>query len=108
MRKMRKFHIKFEPIADDEDIDIKLLDLRSKLGGKPDWEQQDETPNCPLCKHLMVFIGQIDSIAHDEEHNPTRVNAIFGNSDYMFGDVGMIYIFFCFDCLESKSIFQSS
>jgi hypothetical protein len=26
--------------------------------------------------------------------------------DYMFGDVGMIYVFFCFDCCHTASLMQ--
>jgi hypothetical protein len=53
----------------------------------------------------MVFIAQIDSINHDAEYNPHRVDCL-SDQKYMFGDVGMIYVFFCFDCLESTSIMQ--
>jgi hypothetical protein len=39
------------------------------------------------------------SIEHENKHNPLSKPAL-GHQHYMFGDVGMIYIFFCFDCLQ--------
>lgn len=73
---------------------------RTKLGGKPDWLQGDETPICPECNERETFICQIDSIddvvREDEEGTPA----------YMFGDAGMIYVFFCFACGETHSVFQ--
>lgn len=74
---------------------------RTKLGGKPDWLQADETPICPDCGEPETFICQIDSIddvVRDDEE---------GTQTYMFGDSGMIYVFFCFACGETDSVFQS-
>ena len=79
---------------------------RTKLGGEPDWEQGDELPECPSCFQAMSFVAQIDSIEHWSKSNPHSRNPIEAKQDFMFGDVGMIYVFFCFDCLESKSVFQ--
>ncbi|MCZ7647075.1 MAG: YwqG family protein [Planctomycetota bacterium] len=81
------------------------MGLRTKLGGKPDWEQGDEYPNCPDCKEEMVFIAQIDSIEHESEYNPLSKSAL-GHQDYMFCDVGMIYVFYCFGCNEAKAVTQ--
>lgn len=39
----------------------------------------------------MSFYGQLDSV----------------NDDYVLGDCGIIYVFVCFDCLETKSVLQS-
>ena len=75
---------------------------RSKLGGKPDWIQSDYTPDCPSCSDPMHFVYQIDSIDHvlrDNWSNGERPT-------YMFGDAGMIYVFFCFECSETESVFQ--
>ena len=82
------------------------LGLRSKLGGEPDWEQTDETPTCPGCKSAMTFVAQLDSISHDSPKNPHRIDCLSDEPKYMFGDVGLIYVFFCFDCLETLAIFQ--
>jgi len=32
-----------------------------RLGGYPDWWQQPETPDCPLCGRLMFYVGQVDA-----------------------------------------------
>ena len=80
--------------------------LRTKLGGEPTWEQGEEHPECPSCFTKMSFVGQIDSIEHWSNKNPNSVNPLKGEQDFMFGDVGLIYVFFCFDCLQSKSVFQ--
>jgi len=54
----------------------------------------------------MTFVAQIDSIEHDEQHNPHRVDCLSEKQQFMFGDVGMLYVFFCFECLETTSIMQ--
>jgi hypothetical protein len=79
---------------------------RTKLGGTPDWIQDDETPGCVDCGNAMTFVAQIDSIEHQNRHNPHSVEAGTPQQRWMFGDVGMIYLFFCFECFETSSIFQ--
>ncbi len=64
---------------------------RHKLGGTPDFIQPSEWPTCPGCGAKMTFYGQLDSI----------------NDEFCIADVGMIYVFLCFDCYESTSIVQS-
>jgi len=81
------------------------LGLRTKLGGEPDWIQGDETPICPSCQQKMTFVAQIDSIEDSNPYNPLRKDPL-ADKDYMFGDVGMIYVFFCFECCETASVFQ--
>lgn len=39
----------------------------------------------------MTLYGQLDSIA----------------DKYIFDDCGMLYVFVCFDCLETKNLVQS-
>ena len=107
MKTLREYKIEFKSVPTNKrKAKSKELGLRSKLGGFPDWEQSDETPKCPSCHKKMNFIGQIDSIEHDESHNPHAKDCLNGDQNFMFGDVGLIYVFFCFDCLETKSIFQ--
>lgn len=65
---------------------------RNKLGGNPDWIQNDETPRCPLCYDRMTFYGQLDSI----------------NDSIMIEDVGMIYVFYCFHCGIVHALSQSN
>lgn len=64
---------------------------RHKLGGVPDWVQSAEAPTCPDCHALMTFYGQLDSV---------------GDS-ICLADVGMIYVFVCFDCFTTTSLLQS-
>jgi hypothetical protein len=79
---------------------------RTKLGGKPDWVQNDNTPNCPHCRAPMIFVSQIDSVEHYWDSNPHSVHVLSDDQKWMFGDVGMIYVFFCFDCTTTSSVFQ--
>jgi len=106
-KKLREYRIRFERVPEGErnyPPYPENLGLRSKLGGGPDWDQGDETPTCPKCGEPMSFVGQIDSIDNNKDLNPRRQK--HRELAFMFGDVGMIYVFFCFDCCESKSVFQ--
>lgn len=81
-----------------------ILGQRTKLGGLPDWEQgRRALPKCMQCKNTMVFVAQIDSVEHYWDSNP---HAVKKNQKWMFGDVGLIYVFFCFDCLTPHSEFE--
>jgi uncharacterized protein YwqG len=64
---------------------------RSKLGGTPSFIQIDDWPVCPCCKEKMTFYAQLDAIG----------------DGYDIADCGMIYVFICFDCFETKSFVQS-
>jgi uncharacterized protein YwqG len=78
---------------------------RTKLGGTPDWIQTAEIPVCPECREEMTFVAQIDSIDYIDKYIPEVT--VYGTEQYMFGDVGIIYTFFCFNCLQTTSVFQS-
>jgi hypothetical protein len=65
---------------------------RNKLGGTPDFLQGDEYPVCDDCKKKMDFYAQLDSL----------------NDEFIIADCGMIYVFMCFECVETKSIIQSN
>lgn len=105
--KLREYRMKFELVLSDEQaVDTNKLGLRSKLGGEPDWDQADETPICLRCEEAMAFVAQIDSIEHDEDHNPHRIDCLSNDQQYLFGDVGMIYVFVCFRCFETQSVMQ--
>jgi hypothetical protein len=104
---LRAYRIRFERVPEGEHAyppGRENLGLRSKLGGEPGWVQGNETPACSKCGEPMSFVGQIDSIEHKGGHNPHGQEHY--EQDFMFGDVGVIYIFFCFDCLTSQSVFQ--
>jgi len=64
---------------------------RHKLGGTPDFIQADEWPTCGHCQRQTSFVGQFDSV----------------NDDFIFADCGLIYVFFCFHCMEAAAVVQS-
>ena len=97
-RKLPAFRIVADPLPQDL-LDRTALGQRSKFGGRPTWEQEDETPTCPDCSKSMVFVAQLDSIGFD----PAKT---VGADEYIFGDVGLIYVFFCFDDGKTTSVFQ--
>jgi hypothetical protein len=67
-----------------------VIGTRHQLGGEPSWIQKSEYPDCESCHQRMTFYGQLDSL----------------NDEFVIGDVGMVYVFICFDCLTTKSIVQ--
>ena len=67
-----------------------MVGTRSKIGGLPQWTQKPQVPECS-CRKPMTFYGQLDSVG----------DAI------CLADCGLIYVFVCFDCFETKSILQS-
>ncbi len=81
---------------------------RTKLGGDPDCEQPP--PQCYRCHKVMTFVAQIDSVEHDSRSNSHRVawdaKREAGQRRWMFGDVGMIYVYFCFDCVHPEAAFE--
>lgn len=68
----------------------KGIGARHQLGGEPTFIQKPDYPSCELCHLPMTFYGQLDSI----------------NDDFVIGDVGMVYVFICFDCLTTKAFLQ--
>jgi hypothetical protein len=69
----------------------KEVGTRHQLGGEPRFLQPTPWPDCPSGHGKMSFYGQFDSI----------------NDDISIADVGMVYIFICFDCFEAKAIVAS-
>ncbi len=67
----------------------KDMGRRHRLGGRPEFLQDDDVPTCSCGK--MTFYAQLDSI----------------NDEFILADCGMIYVFVCFECFETKSILQS-
>ena len=63
---------------------------RHRIGGEPDWIQEDEPQTC-TCGKSMTFYAQLDSLG----------------DNVCLADCGMIYVFICLDCFETKSVFQS-
>jgi hypothetical protein len=64
--------------------------LDHKLGGSPVWIQGDETPECSHCGKRMTFYGQLDCIG----------------DEISLGDCGMIYVFYCRNCLVASAVLQ--
>jgi len=84
--------------------DAPALGMRTKFGGDPDWVQNNDRPECYFCKRPMTFVAQIDSIEHFDPSNPLRRE--HADQQWMFGGVGMIYVFFCFYCQTTQSVYQ--
>ena len=70
----------------------KGVGARHQLGGQPTLIHAVEFPQCDDCKKQMTFYGQLDSI----------------NDEFVIGDVGMVFVFVCFDCLAAKAVLQTS
>jgi hypothetical protein len=66
------------------------IGTRSKIGGVPDWIQSPVDVQCDGCRTAMSFYAQIDSVG----------------DNVILADCGLVYVFVCFDCYESKSIVQ--
>jgi hypothetical protein len=80
------------------------LGLRTKFGGTPDSIEggEDEPKTCPQCFQPMHFVAQIDSFESKGKNNPNRKD--YGDAQFMFGDVGMIDVWFCFNCLTPHAV----
>ena len=77
------------------------------LAVQPDYDQGKQSPPlCPRCGKAMTFVAQIDSVEHDAPGNPHRVDCMSTQQQWMLGDVGMIYVFFCFDCCQPAATFE--
>ncbi|MCB9772141.1 MAG: hypothetical protein H6754_06285 [Candidatus Omnitrophica bacterium] len=75
----------------DWSIENPIQGKRHKIGGKPEFIQESDVPICDSCKHDMSFYAQLDTIG----------------PEYSLADCGLIYVFICFDCYETKSLIQS-
>jgi hypothetical protein len=95
-RTLTEIPLKLAPKTDEARLAIgfkwasELVGKRSKLGGEPDWLHAAEIPFCS-CGKSMSFYGQLDSVG----------------DDICLADCGMIYVFVCFGCFETKSVLQS-
>jgi hypothetical protein len=89
--------------GDQADAEEPAPGYRTRMGGKPQWLQSNETPICESCDKAMTFVAQIDSVAHQD----TELGRQLATKDsFMFADVGMIYVFWCAGCNGTKSLLQ--
>lgn len=68
-----------------------IIGNRHKLGGTPDFLQNEKWPECTDCGEKMTFYCQLDSIG----------------DDICIADCGLLYVFLCFDCYTTHAIIQS-
>lgn len=66
------------------------INKRHQLGGLPEFIEEEDAPKCRFGKP-MTFYAQLDSVS----------------KEFMLADRGMIYVFVCFDCFETKAVLQS-
>jgi hypothetical protein len=94
--------------VDEDGISEDMEGQRTKLGGLPESIQGgvEDLPRCPDCQEQMLFVAQIDSVEHQWRTNPHSVEAGSKDQKWMFGDVGMIYVFFCKGCLRAHADFE--
>lgn len=83
-----------EPAFDHPATKASAAKAFAKIGGVPDWIQDEEWPVCPGCGKIMMFVAQIST---DER----RSN---GRDVLAFGDSGKIYAFVC--CNNVSTIVQ--
>jgi hypothetical protein len=106
---LREYRVTLNPSTDRAQslTNPKNLGLKTKFGGVPDQVQASSSSRvaCPECGHHMHFIAQIDSFEHKSSENPNARD--YGEQHFMFGDVGMIYVWFCFDCLTPLATMDS-
>jgi hypothetical protein len=96
MDKIPAFRMHAEPLTSEGEAMIGFrwaenAGHRHQLGGEPTWLQGDETPTCRDCGERMTFYGQLDSIG----------------DDVVIADVGLVYVFVCFNDFEARAIVQS-
>ncbi len=69
----------------------KEIGTRHQLGGAPTIPNGEGMLKCK-CGQDMTFYAQLDSI----------------NDDFVIADCGVIHVFVCFECVEVKSLIQST
>jgi hypothetical protein len=95
---LREYRVKIVPADVADLVSSSELGMRTKFGGAPDLiQREDERVTCPRCFRPMHFVAQIDSFEFNGKDNSNRQP--YGEEQFMFGDVGMIYVRFCFNCL---------
>jgi hypothetical protein len=65
----------------------------NRVGGEPTWIQNADYPQCPSCSETMLFVAQLDSLD-------------FGESEWLWGSGGILYVFGCARCVVSATLWQ--
>lgn len=97
MKKIPSFKLELRPLSREAEDLPKFrwaagdVGTRHRIGGDPEFIQNDEWPVCSECGEKMSFFAQLDSL----------------NDEFCLADCGMVYIFVCFECNEAKAIMQS-
>jgi hypothetical protein len=97
--KIPPFKLTLEPMNDEakELISQKCewvneeLGTRHQIGGEPALINEGDYPKCPCCGEGMTFYAQLDAINHK----------------ICIADFGLIYVYICFDCIETTAVIQS-
>lgn len=79
---------------------IDLPDDFCRLGGTPDWIQNERFPICPECDCNMVLFLQLKSLPYEITKKVESLGA------YTFGDAGNFYLFHCPKCDTHKTSWQ--
>jgi hypothetical protein len=105
---LREYRAKIVPASEHGSVDIKSLGTRTKFGGVPDEIQSggQASSACPGCRKKTSLIGPIGFFEFKGKENPNRQDC--RDTQFMFGDVGIIYRWFCFDCLEPLATMECS
>jgi hypothetical protein len=97
MKAIPEFRLRVEPTTPEAAAALGFeaagdeVGTRHRLAGAPTWLQDDETPTCRDCGEPMTFYGQLDSIG----------------DDICIADVGLVYVFVCFNDFEARAVLQS-
>lgn len=96
--KIPRFKLIPEPTSDDARVAMGFkwaspeIGTRHQLGGNPTFIQKECWPVCKSCGKRMTFYAQLDLIG----------------DDISLADCGIVYVFVCFSCFETKSFIQSN
>ena len=66
----------------------------NRVGGEPTWIQGPDHPSCPECSTTMSFVMQLDSLDVD------------GGPWWLWGNGGILYVFWCTECSISATLWQ--